>query len=151
MAITRASPLHAWCYPGGNPGTGWHSAWRKPQSVTELSEIYPLLTCFSVIPLQPCSLQSDGSEVLLSPEVTCGPPDMIVTTPFALTIPHCADVSSEHWNIHLKKRTQQGKWEVRPCSSFSKSRLWVPSVEWAVPYSLLTQVSCVICEHVLVF
>uniref|UniRef100_A0A8C6REF5 Netrin receptor UNC5 n=1 Tax=Nannospalax galili TaxID=1026970 RepID=A0A8C6REF5_NANGA len=57
------------------------------------------------------SLQSDGSEVLLSPEVTCGPPDMMVTTPFALTIPHCADVSSEHWNIHLKKRTQQGKWE----------------------------------------
>ncbi|XP_044911523.1 netrin receptor UNC5D isoform X7 [Felis catus] len=57
------------------------------------------------------SLQSDGSEVLLSPEVTCGPPDMTVTTPFALTIPHCADVSSEHWNIHLKKRTQQGKWE----------------------------------------
>ncbi|EDM09108.1 unc-5 homolog D (C. elegans) (predicted) [Rattus norvegicus] len=56
-------------------------------------------------------LQSDGSEVLLSPEVTCGPPDMLVTTPFALTIPHCADVSSEHWNIHLKKRTQQGKWE----------------------------------------
>ncbi|KAK2093675.1 hypothetical protein P7K49_027413 [Saguinus oedipus] len=59
----------------------------------------------------PDHLQSDGSEVLLSPEVTCGPPDMIVTTPFALTIPHCADVSSEHWNIHLKKRTQQGKWE----------------------------------------
>ncbi|XP_060237555.1 netrin receptor UNC5D isoform X5 [Meriones unguiculatus] len=57
------------------------------------------------------SLQSDGSEVLLSPEVTCGPPDMLVTTPFALTIPHCADVSSEHWTIHLKKRTQQGKWE----------------------------------------
>ncbi|XP_074143329.1 netrin receptor UNC5D isoform X5 [Sminthopsis crassicaudata] len=57
------------------------------------------------------SLQPDGSEVLLSPEVTCGPSDMVVTTPFALTIPHCADVSSEHWNIHLKKRTQQGKWE----------------------------------------
>ncbi|XP_077000274.1 netrin receptor UNC5D isoform X7 [Tamandua tetradactyla] len=57
------------------------------------------------------SLPSDGSEVLLSPEVTCGPPDMIVTTPFALTIPHCADVSAEHWNVHLKKRTQQGKWE----------------------------------------
>ncbi|XP_004855450.1 netrin receptor UNC5D isoform X3 [Heterocephalus glaber] len=57
------------------------------------------------------SLQSEGSEVLLSPEVTCGPPDMVVTTPFALTIPHCADVSAEHWNIHLKKRTQQGKWE----------------------------------------
>ncbi|XP_043844234.1 netrin receptor UNC5D isoform X6 [Dromiciops gliroides] len=57
------------------------------------------------------SLQPDGSEVLLSPEVTCGPSDMVVTTPFALTIPHCADVSSENWNIHLKKRTQQGKWE----------------------------------------
>uniref|UniRef100_A0A4X2L1X6 Netrin receptor UNC5 n=1 Tax=Vombatus ursinus TaxID=29139 RepID=A0A4X2L1X6_VOMUR len=57
------------------------------------------------------SLQPDGSEVLLSPEVTCGPSDMVVSTPFALTIPHCADVSSEHWNIHLKKRTQQGKWE----------------------------------------
>uniref|UniRef100_A0A6I8PJP7 Netrin receptor UNC5 n=1 Tax=Ornithorhynchus anatinus TaxID=9258 RepID=A0A6I8PJP7_ORNAN len=57
------------------------------------------------------SLQPEGAEVLLSPEVTCGPPDIVVTTPFALTIPHCADVSSEHWNIHLKKRTQQGKWE----------------------------------------
>lgn len=77
----------------------------------------PLLYMFlSFILSQPYSLQSDGSEVLLSPEVTCGPPDMIVTTPFALTIPHCADVSSEHWNIHLKKRTQQGKWEVRPKS-----------------------------------
>ncbi|KAF6085165.1 unc-5 netrin receptor D [Phyllostomus discolor] len=65
----------------------------------------------SFIPSPLLSLQSDGSEVLLSPEVTCGPPDMMVTTPFALTIPHCADVSSEHWNIHLKKRTQQGTWE----------------------------------------
>ncbi|GAB5570325.1 netrin receptor UNC5D isoform X7 [Prionailurus iriomotensis] len=66
---------------------------------------------FSGFSSKSVSLQSDGSEVLLSPEVTCGPPDMTVTTPFALTIPHCADVSSEHWNIHLKKRTQQGKWE----------------------------------------
>ncbi|XP_043358949.1 netrin receptor UNC5D isoform X6 [Dermochelys coriacea] len=57
------------------------------------------------------SLQSEGTEVLLGPEVTCGPPDVTVTTPFALTIPHCAEVNSEHWNIHLKKRTQQGKWE----------------------------------------
>ena len=74
----------------------------------------------SFILSQPYSLQSDGCEVLLSPEVTCGPPDMIVTTPFALTIPHCADVSSEHWNIHLKKRTQQGNWEVRPESFLKK-------------------------------
>ncbi|XP_050795860.1 netrin receptor UNC5D isoform X5 [Gopherus flavomarginatus] len=57
------------------------------------------------------SLQSEGTEVLLGPEVTCGPPDVTVTTPFALTIPHCAEVNSEHWNIHLKRRTQQGKWE----------------------------------------
>ncbi|XP_042696289.2 netrin receptor UNC5D isoform X12 [Chrysemys picta bellii] len=57
------------------------------------------------------SLQPEGTEVLLGPEVTCGPPDVTVATPFALTIPHCAEVNSEHWNIHLKKRTQQGKWE----------------------------------------
>uniref|UniRef100_A0A674HYW7 Netrin receptor UNC5 n=1 Tax=Terrapene triunguis TaxID=2587831 RepID=A0A674HYW7_9SAUR len=57
------------------------------------------------------SLQPEGTEVLLGPEVTCGPPDVTVTTPFALTIPHCAEVNSQHWNIHLKKRTQQGKWE----------------------------------------
>ncbi|XP_073181105.1 netrin receptor UNC5D isoform X6 [Lepidochelys kempii] len=57
------------------------------------------------------SLQPEGTEVLLGPEVTCGPLDVTVTTPFALTIPHCAEVNSEHWNIHLKKRTQQGKWE----------------------------------------
>uniref|UniRef100_A0A7M4E3H0 Netrin receptor UNC5 n=1 Tax=Crocodylus porosus TaxID=8502 RepID=A0A7M4E3H0_CROPO len=57
------------------------------------------------------SLQPEGTEVLLGPEVTCGPPDVTVTTPFALTIPHCAEVNSEHWTIHLKKRIQQGKWE----------------------------------------
>lgn len=89
----------------------------------------------SFILSQSYSLQSDGSEVLLSPEVTCGPPDMIVTTPFALTIPHCADVSSEHWNIHLKKRTQQGKWEVRPKSlpykqTNNNHRTAVGSLEW---------------------
>ncbi|XP_074708300.1 netrin receptor UNC5D isoform X3 [Strix uralensis] len=57
------------------------------------------------------SLQPEGTDVLLGPEVTCGPADLSVSTPFALTIPHCAEVNSEHWNIHLKKRTQQGKWE----------------------------------------
>lgn len=82
-----------------------------------------VLLCLILSLLQ--SLQSDGSEVLLSPEVTCGPPDMLVTTPFALTIPHCADVSSEHWTIHLKKRTQQGKWEVRCCLAFCFNGIWV--------------------------
>ncbi|KAJ7423324.1 Netrin receptor UNC5D [Willisornis vidua] len=57
------------------------------------------------------SLQPEGSDVLLGPEVTCGPSEVTVSTPFALTIPHCADANPEHWNIHLKKRTQQGKWE----------------------------------------
>uniref|UniRef100_A0A8D2LKN1 Unc-5 netrin receptor D n=1 Tax=Varanus komodoensis TaxID=61221 RepID=A0A8D2LKN1_VARKO len=57
------------------------------------------------------SLQPEGSEVLLGPEVTCGPPEVTVSTPFALTIPHCAEVNSEHWNIHLKKKRHQGKWE----------------------------------------
>ncbi|XP_039212523.1 netrin receptor UNC5D isoform X1 [Crotalus tigris] len=57
------------------------------------------------------SLQLEGSEILLGPEVTCGPIELMVSTPFALTIPHCADVNSEHWNIHLKKRKHLGKWE----------------------------------------
>ncbi|NXH16932.1 UNC5D protein, partial [Bucco capensis] len=57
------------------------------------------------------SLQPEGTDVLLGPEVTCGPSDVSLSTPFALTIPHCAEVNPEHWNIHLKKRTQQGKWE----------------------------------------
>uniref|UniRef100_A0A8C6ZNK7 Netrin receptor UNC5 n=1 Tax=Nothoprocta perdicaria TaxID=30464 RepID=A0A8C6ZNK7_NOTPE len=57
------------------------------------------------------SLQPDGPDVLLGPEVSCGPSDVSVSTPFALTIPHCAELNSEHWNIHLKKKTQQGKWE----------------------------------------
>ena len=102
---------------GGVPQEGVPERVLLITPVTKFSSRYapPLLYMFlSFILSQPYSLQSDGSEVLLSPEVTCGPPDMIVTTPFALTIPHCADVSSEHWNIHLKKRTQQGNWEVRP-------------------------------------
>nr|XP_028563507.1 netrin receptor UNC5D isoform X4 [Podarcis muralis] len=57
------------------------------------------------------SLQPEGSEVLLGPQVTCGPPDVTVSTPFALTIPHCAEANSEHWNVHLKKKKFQGKWE----------------------------------------
>ncbi|XP_069474073.1 netrin receptor UNC5D isoform X4 [Ambystoma mexicanum] len=57
------------------------------------------------------SLQTDGTEVLLGPEVTCGPLDVLLNSPTALTIPHCAEVNSEHWNIRLKKQSQQGKWE----------------------------------------
>uniref|UniRef100_A0A8C5M4Z6 Netrin receptor UNC5 n=1 Tax=Leptobrachium leishanense TaxID=445787 RepID=A0A8C5M4Z6_9ANUR len=57
------------------------------------------------------SMLLEGAEVLLGPEVTCGPFDMNFATPVALTIPHCAEVSCEHWNIRLKKRSEQGKWE----------------------------------------
>ncbi|XP_039420083.1 netrin receptor UNC5D, partial [Corvus cornix cornix] len=57
------------------------------------------------------SLEPEGPEVLLGPEVSCGPPELSVSTPFALTIPHCAHADPQHWNIHLKRRTQQGKWE----------------------------------------
>ncbi|XP_064494050.1 netrin receptor UNC5D isoform X1 [Pseudopipra pipra] len=57
------------------------------------------------------SLQPEGSAVLLGPEVTCGPSEVTVSTPFALTIPHCAHADPQHWSIHLKRRTQQGKWE----------------------------------------
>ncbi|OCT86695.1 hypothetical protein XELAEV_18020383mg [Xenopus laevis] len=57
------------------------------------------------------SLPLEGAEVLLGPEVTCGPLDITLSTPLALTIPHCAEVSCEHWNIRLKRRSQQGKWE----------------------------------------
>uniref|UniRef100_A0A8C3RGM4 Netrin receptor UNC5 n=1 Tax=Cyanoderma ruficeps TaxID=181631 RepID=A0A8C3RGM4_9PASS len=57
------------------------------------------------------SLEPEGPEVLLGPEVSCGPPELAVSTPCALTIPHCAHADPQHWSIHLKRRTQQGKWE----------------------------------------
>ncbi|PKK19851.1 unc-5 netrin receptor D [Columba livia] len=57
------------------------------------------------------SLQPDGPAVLLGPAVTCGPAELGVRSPCALTIPHCAHPDPQHWSIHLKRRTQQGKWE----------------------------------------
>uniref|UniRef100_A0A8D2QMK1 Netrin receptor UNC5 n=1 Tax=Zosterops lateralis melanops TaxID=1220523 RepID=A0A8D2QMK1_ZOSLA len=57
------------------------------------------------------SLEPEGPEVLLGPEVSCGPPELAASTPCALTIPHCAHADPQHWSIHLKRRTQQGKWE----------------------------------------
>ncbi|XP_029459746.1 LOW QUALITY PROTEIN: netrin receptor UNC5D [Rhinatrema bivittatum] len=57
------------------------------------------------------SLQLDAAEVLLSPEVICGPLDVALATPTALTIPHCAEVNPEHWNVRLKRQIHQGKWE----------------------------------------
>lgn len=58
--------------------------------------------------------------MLLGPEVSCGPPELSVSTPFALTIPHCAHADPQHWNIHLKRRTPQGKWEVSSAPSLAR-------------------------------
>lgn len=58
--------------------------------------------------------------MLLGPEVSCGPPELSVSMPFALTIPHCAHADPQHWNIHLKRRTPQGKWEVSSAPSLAR-------------------------------
>ncbi|XP_072122658.1 netrin receptor UNC5D-like isoform X1 [Mobula birostris] len=57
------------------------------------------------------SLQPEGAEILLSPEVTCGPPGLALSNPVALTIPHCAMVCPDHWSIKLKRQVLAGKWE----------------------------------------
>jgi len=55
----------------------------------------------------------EGCEILLGPEVTYGPPVLDLFTPVAMTIAHCAEVDTENWNIQLKRKTQDSKWEVR--------------------------------------
>ncbi|KAI4897548.1 hypothetical protein NFI96_001346 [Prochilodus magdalenae] len=57
------------------------------------------------------SVLSEGSqEVLLGPEVSYGPPGLDLLCPVAMTIAHCADVSSDDWSVKLRRRTQDG-WE----------------------------------------
>ncbi|XP_058864487.1 netrin receptor UNC5D-like isoform X1 [Acipenser ruthenus] len=53
----------------------------------------------------------EGSEILLGPEVTYGPPDLALSSPVAMTIAHCAEVNMEHWSIRLKRQVEQDKWE----------------------------------------
>ncbi|TNN58368.1 Netrin receptor UNC5D [Liparis tanakae] len=53
----------------------------------------------------------EGCEILLGPEVTYGPPVLDLFTPVAMTIAHCAEVDTENWNIQLKRKTQDSKWE----------------------------------------
>uniref|UniRef100_A0A3B4FB15 Netrin receptor UNC5 n=1 Tax=Pundamilia nyererei TaxID=303518 RepID=A0A3B4FB15_9CICH len=53
----------------------------------------------------------DSCEILLGPEVTYGPPGLDLFCPVAMTIAHCAEVDAENWNIQLKRRTQDSKWE----------------------------------------
>nr|XP_057926169.1 netrin receptor UNC5D isoform X3 [Doryrhamphus excisus] len=52
-----------------------------------------------------------GYEILLSPEVTYGPPGRDLSCPVVMTMAHCAEVDSENWNIQLKRRTRDSKWE----------------------------------------
>ncbi|XP_017290387.1 netrin receptor UNC5D isoform X2 [Kryptolebias marmoratus] len=53
----------------------------------------------------------ESCEILLGPEVTYGPPGLDLFCPVAMTIAHCAEVDAENWNIQLKRKTQDSKWE----------------------------------------
>uniref|UniRef100_A0A667Y1L6 Netrin receptor UNC5 n=1 Tax=Myripristis murdjan TaxID=586833 RepID=A0A667Y1L6_9TELE len=53
----------------------------------------------------------EGCEILLGPEVTYGPPGLDLFSPVAMTIAHCAEIDAENWNIQLKRKTQDSKWE----------------------------------------
>ncbi|XP_013888133.1 netrin receptor UNC5D, partial [Austrofundulus limnaeus] len=67
---------------------------------------------YVLINLGEASLQTVGScEILLGPEVTYGPPGMDLFCPVAMTVAHCAEVDSENWNIQLRRKTQDSKWE----------------------------------------
>uniref|UniRef100_A0A672GX91 Netrin receptor UNC5 n=1 Tax=Salarias fasciatus TaxID=181472 RepID=A0A672GX91_SALFA len=43
--------------------------------------------------------------------VTYGPPGLDLLCPVAMTIAHCAEVDAENWNIQLKRKTPDSKWE----------------------------------------
>ncbi|XP_035235885.1 netrin receptor UNC5D-like isoform X1 [Anguilla anguilla] len=53
----------------------------------------------------------EGCEILLGPEVTYGPPGLSLSCPVAMTIAHCAEVNGENWNIRLKRKRHDNKWE----------------------------------------
>ncbi|XP_078106474.1 netrin receptor UNC5D-like isoform X3 [Sander vitreus] len=53
----------------------------------------------------------EGCEILLGPEVMYAPPGLDLSCPVAMTIAHCAKVDTENWNIQLKRKTQDSKWE----------------------------------------
>uniref|UniRef100_A0A4W3JQ83 Netrin receptor UNC5 n=1 Tax=Callorhinchus milii TaxID=7868 RepID=A0A4W3JQ83_CALMI len=66
---------------------------------------------YVVIQDRESSLQLEGAETLLSPEVSCGPSGLTLSCPIALTVPHCAVMCSQQWNIKLRRRVTRGKWE----------------------------------------
>uniref|UniRef100_A0A3P8ZQM9 Netrin receptor UNC5 n=1 Tax=Esox lucius TaxID=8010 RepID=A0A3P8ZQM9_ESOLU len=53
----------------------------------------------------------ESQEVVLSPEVTYGPPGLDLSCPVTLTIAHCAEVAADKWSIRLKRQTQDNIWE----------------------------------------
>ncbi|XP_056602531.1 netrin receptor UNC5D isoform X4 [Triplophysa dalaica] len=70
------------------------------------SEMYMLIN------QEESSAQSEERcEVLLGPEITYGPPGLNLSYPVAMTIAHCAEVSTENWNIKLKRHTKDNTWE----------------------------------------
>ncbi|KAM3874163.1 netrin receptor UNC5D-like [Diretmus argenteus] len=58
-----------------------------------------------------CTVSDEGQEILLSPEVTYGPPGLDLSCPIAMTIAHCAEVAADNWTIRLKRQIQDNKWE----------------------------------------
>ncbi|GCC23093.1 hypothetical protein chiPu_0001486, partial [Chiloscyllium punctatum] len=95
------------------------------------------------------SLQPEGAEVILSPEVTCGPPGLSLSSPIALTVPHCAmEVMCEERNqgghlldeprtLHFKANSYglqvsvldipQFLWRLKPLTVFQEfafSHIW---------------------------
>uniref|UniRef100_A0A8B9RFF1 Netrin receptor UNC5 n=1 Tax=Astyanax mexicanus TaxID=7994 RepID=A0A8B9RFF1_ASTMX len=58
-----------------------------------------------------CVLSEDSQEVLLGPEVSYGPPGLDLSCPVAMTITHCADMSSDDWSMKLRRQTQEDSWE----------------------------------------
>ncbi|CAL8387483.1 unnamed protein product [Boreogadus saida] len=58
--------------------------------------------------------REEEGEVLLSPEVTYGPPGLDLSCPVALSVAHCADLSGPTdatLAVRLKRRTPENKWE----------------------------------------
>uniref|UniRef100_A0A672LIM2 Netrin receptor UNC5 n=1 Tax=Sinocyclocheilus grahami TaxID=75366 RepID=A0A672LIM2_SINGR len=67
---------------------------------------------YMLINQEESSAQSEERcEILLGPEITYGPPGLNLSYPVAMTIAHCAEVSTENWNIKLKRQTKDNKWE----------------------------------------
>uniref|UniRef100_A0A8C6UHP3 Netrin receptor UNC5 n=1 Tax=Neogobius melanostomus TaxID=47308 RepID=A0A8C6UHP3_9GOBI len=56
------------------------------------------------------ALSDEGSEIFLSPAVTYGPTGLDLSSPIAMTIAHCAEISGNNWIIRLKRHVQD-KWE----------------------------------------